>query len=199
MKKILLFFLLMTFLFLLFSCVDNLEGEIPDDKEENGENTEGEGEKEESFEYGNEVGKRAYALDVDLLLEDGKVNIENYRGKAVVINFWGTWCGPCKSELVHFNELAEEYSDSVVFLLVHSTDKAEDPVSYVTRNFPSSNMIFAKDEPLGSSDKYYRLLGGAGYYPRTLVLDTDGVITFVKDGALTKASLKAELDKALVD
>ena len=45
----------------------------------------------------------------------------------------------------------------------------------------------------------YPDLGGAGYYPRTLVLDTDGVITFVKDGALTKASLKAELDKALVD
>ena len=58
-------------------------------------------------------------------------------------------------------------------------------------------MIFAKDEPLGMSDKYYRLLGGPGNYPYTLVIDRDGVITFTTVGALSKTELGAEIDKAL--
>ena len=191
MKRILSLFLLFVLILSFSSCTFG-GGSVNDDQEDK------ENDEKQEPETGYEVGNLAYSLDVLLLLEDGTVNIEDYRGKAVVINFWGTWCGPCKSELPHFNELADEYSDDVIFLLVHSTDENEDPVEYVSTNFPNSKMIFARDSKLNEQwDKYYKLLGGIGYYPRTLVLDAEGVITYTTNGALTKAALKTELDKAL--
>lgn len=134
--------------------------------------------------------------------DDGTVQVSDFRGKTVVVNFWGTWCGPCKAELPHFNELASEYSEDVVFLIVHTTtDRAEAP-DYIKEHFDGSRMIFAydtlineKDEYAG--DKYFALLGGTYYYPRTLVLDENGVITFAKDGAVSYDELKGEIDGAL--
>ncbi len=147
---------------------------------------------------GHEIGDLAMALPLDLVNGEGQASIENYRGKVVVVNFWGTWCDPCKSELPDFDRLAKEYSDEVVFYLVHSVqDKANAP-SFITENLAESEMTFVYDAPLSSSiDMYYSLLGGKGYYPRTLVLDSSGVITFSIDRALEYDELKAVIEAAV--
>lgn len=143
---------------------------------------------------GNQIGKRCISTDLELVLDDGTVNIKDYVGKIVVINFWGTWCAPCKSELPHFDEVADEYSDSVVILTVHSIDGVENAPAYVEQNHSNSKMIFAKDK---SGDGYYKALNpGIRSYPVTIVLDKDGVITYKAVGAISKTTLVSEIEKA---
>ena len=133
------------------------------------------------------------------MCSDGKASIEDYRGKVVVVNFWGTWCGPCKSELPHFNTLADEYSEEVVFFLVHSTYGAVNAESYIAENLSDSRMVFVYDLPLSSDgpDMYFNLLGGTEYYPHTVVLDERGVITYMQDGMMSYSQLKEKIDNAL--
>ena len=132
---------------------------------------------------------------------DGLINIEELRGKIVVVNFWGTWCGPCKAELPHFDEVAEEYADEVTILAVHSVANSKEAAGYIKSNFPDSRIIFAYDVLLNqdkpsAGDRYFKLLGGSSYYPRTVVLNSDGVITFATNGMITKDQLLSAIDSA---
>lgn len=147
---------------------------------------------------GNTVGDLCHGLDLERVGGGDTVNVEDFRGKVVVINFWGTWCGPCKAELPHFDEVAAEYADEVVILSIHSVLDKENAEEYVNENFPDSNIIFLYDSALTSSkDKYYTLLGADGYYPYNIVLDKDGVITFSNSGALSKEELISKIENAL--
>ena len=60
----------------------------------------------------------------DFTVSDGNgnsVKLSDYTGKPVVLNFWASWCGPCKSEMPEFQEVYEEMGDQVQFLMVNST------------------------------------------------------------------------------
>ena len=60
-----------------------------------------------------------------------EVKLSDYFGKPMVINFWASWCGPCKSELPAFNSLLEKYKDDVVFLMINLTDGQSDTESSI--------------------------------------------------------------------
>lgn len=159
----------------------------------------GDGDTEEEITVGYNVGQKCPAYSLEIVDGNGeKINIRDCEGKAVVVNFWGTWCGPCKEELPHFDELATEYSDEVVFLIIHSVSGKKNASAYINEHFPDSKMVFAYDLPLTKTkDMYFDLLGGSDYYPRTIVLDKDGIITYSYDGKLSYEALKAEIDSAL--
>ncbi len=147
--------------------------------------------------FGYEVGERCPTMSLELV-GGGDINISELRGKTVVINFWGTWCGPCKAELPHFNELAAEYKEDVVFLIIHTNSNRDTAPEYIDKNFSGSEMIFAYDVPLDeNTDVYFNLLGGTFFYPRTLVLDDRGVISHAVDSTITYDELKAEIEKTL--
>lgn len=160
------------------------------------DNTEEEIDETENIPMGSNVGQRCPTYSLELVDGSGKVNIKDYKGKIVIINFWGTWCGPCKQELPDFDTVASEYKDDVVVLTVHTvTDKLKAP-EYIAQNFPESDMIFAYDLPLTNTiDMYFNLLGGKSSYPRTLILDRNGVITFTFDGKLEHSQLIEEIEK----
>jgi hypothetical protein len=89
--------------------------------------------------------------------------------------------------------VADEYSDSVVIITVHSNWKISDAPDYVSDNFSDSRMIFAKDN---ANDKYYKALNpDENSYPITVVLDKNGVITYKVIGAISKATLVSEINK----
>ena len=143
---------------------------------------------------GNEIGKRCIPTDLELVSGEGTVNIQDYKGKVVVLNFWGTWCGPCKGELPHFDEVAEEYAEDVVIITVHSYKDIENAPEYINQNFHNSKMIFANDN---ETNKYYKALNPKeSSWPITIILDADGVITNKIIGAIEKDALIAEIHKA---
>ncbi len=147
---------------------------------------------------GYQVGNLAPYCELDYVFGEGSDSVFNHRGKVVVINFWGTWCGYCIQELPDFNRLSEEYSDDVVFYMVHSTYGIEDARPYVKDNFRNSKMIFVKDTSTsGVDDDYYSELGGKGSYPRTVILDRSGIVTYENDGAMEYSYLKLLIQSAL--
>ncbi len=147
--------------------------------------------------YYNFIDKEADTSDA---VGDGDFNVEDLRGKIVIVNFWGTWCSGCKKELPDFDRIASEYSDEVVVVAVHtsSTDGWEEPEEYIHKNLNGSKMIFVRDvRGEGQSvDTYYTMLGGRGSYPITLVLDKNGVITNKTLKEMTYEDLSAAIEVA---
>ncbi len=142
-----------------------------------------------------EVGFKCPGYDLQLVSGEGTVNVTELEGKIVIVNFWGTWCGPCKAELPYFNRVASEYEGEVVVLTIHTTTSKSKAPAYIEENFPGSKMLFAYDEKLDNyKDMYFTLLGGSDSYPRTLILDENGVITFATDGGLEYEELVEQIE-----
>jgi len=136
---------------------------------------------------GNEVGNICYTITLDKIIGDGTDNIKNHRGKTVIIHFFGVWAG----DISEVDKIATDFSDEVSVLAIHSTHESNKAPEYISNNHKDSKIIFLYDQRNGNNeDKYYTALGGTDTYPRTLVLDKDGVITFIKDGAPTYDELK---------
>ena len=123
---------------------------------------------------------------------------ETSRGQVTVINFWGTWCDPCKAELPYFDQVASE-DPNIVIVTVHSILDAPTAPEYISTNYPNSNMLFTQDSMQtvdGAEYDVFTLLGGRNSYPRTLILDSEGVITFAFTGSIHYEELVAEIANA---
>jgi len=137
------------------------------------------------------VGNTCYGMPLPYIGEEGSFNVSGHTGKITVLNFWGTWCGPCKAELPHFDEIAREYADSVQVVTIHSVYGFEDAQAYIDTNYPDSKMLFTYDE----NDGYYHLLfPGVDAWPVTVILDENGVIVYKAVGSVKYETLKTVVD-----
>ncbi len=127
---------------------------------------------------GSQVGNLCIGYDLEVMDGNGltgeTVNPQK-TGKITVINFWGTWCGPCKAELPFFDQLASNYEDTVSVIAVHSYLQRSEGPAYIQKNYANSKITFARD--YSEDAGYYTALGnGADTWPMTVVLDERGVI-----------------------
>ena len=153
---------------------------------------------------GTDVGEKLPSYQVQLFDENGKLSEfvdPSALGKVTVINFWGIWCGPCKNELPEFSEVATEYKDKVTIVAIHSVENFAGAPTYIKDYYSDSDIIFAADENLKQGNVYrdecYETFGGDGYYPYTVIIDENGIITYADSGAISKAKLTYEIEKAL--
>ena len=120
-----------------------------------------------------------------------------------VINFWGTWCGPCVAELPSFEQLKKNYPD-IVIVAIHgeSTDapKGTNQDEYVAKFIKDKGwgeILFAQDVIEKHVCQTFQALGGKNAWPMTLIIDRYGKITFMRQGSLTYETLEAEATKLL--
>lgn len=149
------------------------------------------------YTVGGEIGNLCYDYDLQLIGQEGTISVEDTRGKITVINFWGTWCGPCVAELLNeFPLITDEYGDQVAVLAVHSNlaYNEESTPDYVAKNFPDSDFIFCRD---GVNDDFCKMLGGGMAWPHTVILDENGVIVEIIARATTYDELKSVIDPLL--
>lgn len=132
----------------------------------------------------------------------GELTDETYspadsRGKVTVINFWGTWCLPCKDELPFFDRVAREDED-VVVVAVHSVQDMAGAPSHIAENYPDSAIIFAQDSALSGAgtDDVITMMGGGMQYPYTVIVNTEGEITYLGAGSMTYEQLAALVAEA---
>ncbi|MBE6548120.1 MAG: redoxin domain-containing protein [Ruminococcaceae bacterium] len=142
-----------------------------------------------------DVGDICYSADLTKY-SGGTFNILQNRGKVTVLNFWATWCGPCKSELPHFDRVATEYADRVTIVAIHSDAGSADGRPYVQQNYPNSDIIFVDDLANGV---YYDVIAASGYYPMTVILDENGVIISKTIGMMSYDTLVQKISDALGD
>ena len=115
------------------------------------------------------------AEDFALTLDGKSEHLTDLRGKVVVLNFWASWCPPCKDETPALNTLQKHIQSRNAFILGVSAD--EDPEAYV-RFLQTENVAFPtyRDPTTkGSASKIARAYGTA-FYPETYVIDRHGKI-----------------------
>lgn len=117
----------------------------------------------------------AEAPDFELTTLDGKpVKLSDYRGKKVILNFWATWCPPCKAEMPHMQKFYEEYQDdNVEILAVNLTnmDKGRDDIEAFVKEYGLTFPIPLDEE--GNAGTTYQ----AFTIPTSYILDEKGIIT----------------------
>ena len=140
---------------------------------------------------GNLQGKPA--PDFSLSSLDGKtLKLSDYRGKAVLLNFWATWCEPCKIEMPWFIELQKQYGPKGLQVLGVAMDDTDpkDIVDFAHKmgvNYP----IAVGREAVG--DQY----GGIPYLPSTFYIDRDGRVVDRVYGLVSRSEIEDNIKKAL--
>ena len=113
-----------------------------------------------------------------LVTIDGKtVNSQNLKGKVLVINFWGTWCGPCQLELPYLQKFYEKYdgNPNVVFLTIDHLDTLDAVKKFMAEKKYSFPVLREEGD-------YVEHAGVTGF-PTTWFVDRDGKEVFSKSGA----------------
>ena len=112
-------------------------------------------------------------------LEGKEISNKDLEGKTVVINVWGTWCGPCVREIGHLNELVEKYQDddSVIFLALAKEEKAKISKFMNRRNFKYVQIPDAEN----LTDELHA--GIVDEIPLHIIVNNKGIITFEMVGA----------------
>ena len=99
--------------------------------------------------------------------------LADYDGKVVLLNFWATWCPPCRAEMPDLNRLAVEYRDRGLVVLCASDEPRERVASFTEAHPMSVESAFFTDAAAAASGTDRMALGGR---PTTLVLDRQGRI-----------------------
>lgn len=122
------------------------------------------------------------------------VALSDYFGKPIVINFWATWCGPCKSELPAFDALNKEYSEDVHFLMVNLTDGQRETIEGVEEFLTENGYTF----PVYFDTEYIASYTyGAYSIPLSIFIDKDGNVVNSHVGAMSEETLRNYMDSIL--
>ncbi len=119
------------------------------------------------------------------------VRLSDYFGKPIVLNFWASWCGPCRSEMPHFQEMYEKWGDEVVFLMVNLTDGSRETIatasSFIGKGGYTFPVLFDLHYDAATAYSVY-------YLPTTYFLDAQGNVVTYYSGALSAETLQQYID-----
>lgn len=142
--------------------------------------------------YGRAVGDLAFNFTVPTD-QDENIDLADLRGDIVILNFWGTWCGPCRREMPELQQIYETYGDQGVRILaVAARDTMQDIRDF--REEFDLTFTLALDEDESISDRY-----GIPGRPSTFILDQDGVIRFQSFSLVTEDQVREVLDALMAE
>jgi len=125
-------------------------------------------------------------------LDGSNVKLSDFRGKAVLLNFWATWCPPCKVEMPWFEDLQKQYAKDGLVVLGVAMDDSE----------PATIAKFASElgvnyQVLLGTDKVSDDYGDVQYLPTTFYIGRDGAIVDKMTGLLDRKEIEETVKKTL--
>lgn len=124
-------------------------------------------------------------------LEGNTVALSDFRGKVVFINFWATWCPPCRAEMPEIEAIHQEYKgQGVVVIGVDLMETEDEVLQLVQRGGFSWTFVIDTTGEVGRSY-------GVTAIPTSFFLDKDGVIRAISIGAMTKRQMESRLAEAM--
>ena len=137
-------------------------------------------------------GKQAPAFALTSL--DGKkVSLADYKGRPVLVNFWATWCGPCKVEMPWFEEFCRQYGAQgfEILGLTDDVDAGKETIAKVAGKAGVSYPILLTDGKVQSA------YGGLDVLPMSFYVDRNGVIVEQTAGLGSKDQIEANIKKTI--
>lgn len=128
------------------------------------------------------------APDFMVLDHDGNsVKLSDFKGTPVVLNFWASWCPPCKSEMPDFNETCKTYENKVQFMMVNLTDGDRETLESAKAFLDEQEYTFpvffdTKSEAANAYDVYS--------IPTTFFIDAEGNVVAYASGAIDSNTLQ---------
>jgi thiol-disulfide isomerase/thioredoxin len=128
-------------------------------------------------------------------IRGGKTKSADIKGKVAVVDFWATWCEPCKAEIPHFNKLNEDYQGKDVQVMGIAIESPREDIA------PTMKQTGIKYMVLVGNDEVVDGFGGVIGYPTTYIVTKDWKIYKKYLGALSdkEARIRKDIDKLLAE
>lgn len=133
------------------------------------------------------VADRPLAPPFDLKGPEGEaIRLEDFRGKPLIVNFWATWCPPCREEIPEFIDMQKQYADNnlqIVGIAIEDRNSVNEFAKTMPFNYP---ILIAEDGGMSLSQQLGNVVGAV---PFTVVADANGQIVYRRPGQMTKERL----------
>jgi peroxiredoxin len=124
-------------------------------------------------------------------LDGTELHLSDYQGKVVLLDFWATWCDPCREETPNFVEMQRKYGDRGLQIIGVSMDDTDDPVRTYYREFHMNYPVVMGNAKLG--ERYGGVLG----LPIVFIIGRDGRIFSKHVGSTDTAVFQKEVETLL--
>jgi thiol-disulfide isomerase/thioredoxin len=126
-------------------------------------------------------------------LDGKKVSLSDFKGRPVLVNFWATWCGPCKVEMPWFEEFHKQYAAQgfEILGLTDDVDAGKDTITKVAHKIGVSYPILLTD------GKVQTAYGGLDVLPMSFYVDRNGVVVEETAGLGGKDEIEAHIKKTI--
>ena len=129
-------------------------------------------------------------------LDGNAVHLSDFMGKPIILNFWASWCGPCKIEMPDFHEKYLEVGNDIHFLMINMTDGSRETVDSASKFIADQEYtfpVFYDTESDASAAATYR----AYSLPTTFFIDAEGYVIAQAIGAINADTLQKGIDMIL--
>lgn len=131
------------------------------------------------------------APNFTMLDKDGKtVELSSKKGKPIILNFWASWCPPCKAEMPDFEEAYKKYGNEVEFMMVNLTDGYQETLQKAKEHISSNGYTFPVYFDTESTGAYAYNISSV---PATYVIDAEGNIVDHAIGMMTAEDLESAI------
>ena len=122
-------------------------------------------------------------------LEGGETGPSDFKGKVVVVDFWATWCGPCRTQAKILEPLVTEWKNDVQFLAVSLGEDKDTVATYIANHPYPYPVLYDSEDRIATEAEIYAL-------PTVMVVDVSGQVEYIEQGLSDSAAIRAAVERA---